>query len=134
MLFKMFTSCKIWKKPTFLCFFTTLDLIWPKFCLQDHTFIFFADFWWMKFLMDSININLSCTFEKKKLIKPQIKKFCILWVQSPHQKRGHNFFWQKTKAYHQLLQTFYFIKIYVLAELVMNLFLYWVIFSVKIHS
>ena len=45
------TWSKIWKKNLFkcrfLCLFTTLYLIWPKFCPKDHIhffFFFFSDF------------------------------------------------------------------------------------------
>ena len=44
-------------KCQFLCFFTKLDLIWPKFCPKDHTkFALFADFQW-NMLGDSTDIS-----------------------------------------------------------------------------
>ena len=49
-------------------------------------------------LGDSISINLSCTFEKKIDKTSNKKMFCILWAQSPHQKRGHNFLLPENKS------------------------------------
>ena len=75
--FKCIPHAKYKKPPVkcqFLCFLTTLDLIWPKFCPKDHTHgsFFVVHFHW-NMLGDSININNLCCNPvalKKKLVKP----------------------------------------------------------------
>ena len=62
--FKCIPHAKYEKKPLlkchFLCFFTTLYLIWPKFApKRQHPLSFFVDFQW-NMLWDSININNLC--------------------------------------------------------------------------
>ena len=69
-----------------VCFFTTLDLIWPKFCHKDLThFHFFSDFQW-NMSGDSININNLCcnpaVLKKKKLLK-------IAFLGPISTKKGH---------------------------------------------
>ena len=81
------------------CFFTTLNLIWPKFCPKTTpTFFLFSNFQW-NMLGDSININnLCCTVQYfwKKLVKPL--KISVL---------GPNFLVEIRKADHQLSETFF---------------------------
>ena len=61
LLFRRYSPYKIWKKridnACFFTFFTTLGLIWPKFCPKTTpTSIYFAGFQW-NMLRDSIFIN-----------------------------------------------------------------------------
>ena len=105
MLFKMFTSCKIWKNLRCLnkgvsLFFHNIgpnlaQILPPR--PHFHFFFLISDEW--NVLGDSININLSCTFEKKNDKTSNKKMFCILWAQSPHQKRGHNFFFARKQKH-----------------------------------
>ena len=46
--------------PVPLFFFTTLDLIWPKFCPKDHTHFTFFNWFQIKHVEDTININNLC--------------------------------------------------------------------------
>ena len=88
-------------KYQFLSFFTTLDQIWPKFCLKDHTHVtFFADFQW-NMLEDSISINKLCcnsvVLKKSWLVKPLINCFIgpnlhKKGVIMGHTKNGKQFF------------------------------------------
>ena len=70
----MYSSCKIWKKSidnaSILNFFTTLDLIWPKFYPQRPHLLYFslADFHW-NMLGYSINTVLQYISSEKKFVK-----------------------------------------------------------------
>ena len=63
----MYTSCKIWKplKHQFLFLFTTLDLIWPKFCPKDHTHITFLGWFPMKYVRAQLLWQEMTLFSKK---------------------------------------------------------------------
>ena len=54
-------------KHQFLCFFTTLDLIWPKFCPKDHTHFTIIN------TFDKMNPN-------KKILKVFLKKFLMFII------------------------------------------------------
>ena len=124
------TPCAKYEKnllimPISLLFFTTLDLIWPKFCPKTTPILFFLLL--LLLLGDLININnfnYNPVILKIFLLKPlKIAIFgpnlCIKRGQyRPHSKQTETFFAEMTKAYHKLSKTFYFIKIsYVLTEL-----------------
>ena len=115
-------------KCQFLCFFfTTLNLIWPKFCPKTTiTLLFLADFQWIM-IRDSMNINnlLQSSSSEKKLVRP-LKK-----LASPKMK--NIFFAEITEADHQLSETFHFVKIsYVLTELLILFYLSDVFFVKKV--
>ena len=78
-------------------------------------------------------IGLVCSFEKKLLKLLKITKLVQLvqkWgPHEPHSKQKNNFFSEITKPNHKLPKIFYFIKIYVLAEL--SMFFYFVCFFAK---
>ena len=122
--FKRYSSpCKIWKKlienACFFTFFTTLDLIWPKFCPKaTPTLIFFAGFQW-NMLRGSIDINnfnwLESGSSEKVLLKPlklpffdpTFAKMESLWATSKIKKTI--FFSKITKPDHiKLSKTFLF--------------------------
>ena len=125
----MCTSCKIWKKhwnSSFFVFFTTLDLLWPKFCPKDHSH--FSFFWLISNgICSGIQLILiTCVAIQqfwKKVGKTSSK--LVFWTQFA-QRRGHYgpcsrwkkfFLAEIPKEDHQLSKSFYFIKIYVLTEL-----------------
>ena len=108
------------KKPLlkcqFPCIFTTLDLIWLKFCPKDQShFAFFVYFQWNMF-GNSININNLCC----NLVVLKINWWNLFFEPNFHKiNRGHyrarpqwkTIFWaEMTKADHQLSETFYFNK------------------------
>ena len=112
----------------FFTFFTTLHIIWPKFCPKiTPTLIFFC---WFQMKCQGMQLMLITNWNpivlKKKLLKPlKITNFqpnlCKNGVPMGHaQKTKSNFFAEVTKPDHTLSKTFYFIKIsYVLAKLCM---------------
>ena len=119
--FKSYSPCKTWKRlignASFFTFFTTLDLIWPKFCpkITPIFFFFFAVFQW-NMLGDSIGIK---NFNWNPVV---LKKICqTIFQPNLHQKgltlshsQNQNlffFFSQTTKPDHKLSKTFYFMKI-----------------------
>ena len=74
---------KIWKKPNditcFFTFFTTLDIIWPKFCPKTTpNLILFASFQW-SMLGNSIDIKKFNW--NPVLLAVVLKKFCYFLVQ-----------------------------------------------------
>ena len=111
---------KLTDNACFFTFFTTLGLIWPKFCPKTTTtLIFFACFQW-NMLRDSIDINNFNWMESsssEKFLKPL--KFTICWpnfcknrVPMGHtQNKKQYFFSEITKPDHKLSKAFYFIKI-----------------------
>ena len=128
-------------KCQFLCFFITLDLVWPKFYPKDYThFLFFVDFQWNK-LRDSINFNNLCW--NPVVLGKQIGKtsknysFSVKFVQKRRYygscpKWKKNFLLEITKAGHQVPETFYFLKIsYVLVEVWIFFYLEWCFLSKK---
>ena len=133
--FKMYSPCEICEKPidngSFFNFFTTLDLIWPKFWPKITPILlgFFAGFQW-NMLGDSISINnFNCNpvvliffFAKtSKIFGPNLRKKRSQYGSHPKQK---HFFAEMIKTDHKISKTFYFIKIlYVLAELWMFFYL-----------
>ena len=114
--FKRYSPCKIWKKPidnaSFFTFFTTLDLIWPKFFPKTkHTF--FAGFQW-SVLGDSIhinNINWNPVVLKKKKKKKIGKRPKITFLGPTCTKQKTIFFLEITKPDHKLSRKSYSIKI-----------------------
>ena len=76
---------------------------------------------------------------EKKLVKPL--KYCFFWTQFAQKrslwatpKMEKLFFAEITKADHQLSESFYFIKIYVLTELWIFFYLEWCFLSKKVIS
>ena len=130
-VFLMQNTKKSIDNPCFF-FFTTLDLIWPKFCPEDHTHFTFFGWFPMNMLGDSINMNNLCC-NGKKLVKP-LKFFLDQFAQKrshygPRPKWKTISLAEIAKADHQLSET-YFIKI-LCFDWVMSLFLSWVMFFVK---
>ena len=119
--FKRYPPCKIWKKTIdngcFFFFFTTLDLIWLKFCPKTTpTLDFSADFQW-NMLKDSININ-NCNWNQvvseKKCAKCKTSTNYHFWgnfhnngVPMGHAQNKNNFFSEITKPDQKLSETFY---------------------------
>ena len=130
----MYTSCKIWKNPLkyqFVCSFTTLDLIWPKFCLKDHThFAFLADFWW-SMLGGTININKLCC--NPAVLKKSWTQFAQKRSHyGPHPRWKKNFFGrnlQLSESSSALRKFLFYQNIWF--NWVMNLCLSWVMFSIS---
>ena len=146
--FKRYPPCKIWKKTIdngcFFFFFTTLDLIWLKFCPKTTpTLDFSADFQW-NMLKDSININ-NCNWNQvvseKKCAKCKTSRNYHFWgnfhnngVPMGHAQNKNNFFSEITKPDQKLSETFYLTKIScVLAELLMSFYLVWCFSAKKCH-
>ena len=80
--------------PVFLCFFTTLYQIWPKFYPANYTHFTFFGLFLMKSVRDSININNLCCnpVVLKKIV------FCAQFAQKrdhygPRPKWKTIFFW-----------------------------------------
>ena len=146
--FKRYPPCKIWKKTIdngcFFFFFTTLDLIWLKFCPKTTpTLDFSADFQW-NMLKDSININ-NCNWNQvvseKKCAKCKTSRNYHFWgnfhnngVPMGHAQNKNNFFSEITKPDQKLSETFYLTKISCfLAELLMSFYFVWCFSAKKCH-
>ena len=131
------------KKPhwntSFFVFFTTVDLTWPKFCRKNHTH--FTFFWLISrnMLGDTININnyLCCNLAVlKKLVKPLKNCFLdriykekgSLWAML---KMGKKFFGRNNKSRSSAFRKFLFYQNIICFDWVMDIFLSWVMFSVK---
>ena len=141
--FKRYSPCEIWKKlidnTCFFTFFTILGLIWPKFRPKTTlTLIYFAFFQW-NMLRDSTDINnFNLNSSEIFLLKPL--KITIFWpnfckngVPMGHAQNNFFFLSEITKPAHNLSKTFYFIKIYVLAELWMFFYFVWCFFAKKCY-
>ena len=104
---------------------------------RPHPLYFFlADFQW-SMLGDSINFNNLCSISssEKKLVKSHKNCFLGPICTKKGVIMGHEwkffFLAEIRKADYQLSETFYFIKIYICFDWVMNFFLSWVMFSFK---
>ena len=128
----------------FFFFFTTLDLIWLKFCPKTTpTLDFSADFQW-NMLKDSININ-NCNWNQvvseKKCAKCKTSRNYHFWgnfhnngVPMGHAQNKNNFFSEITKPDQKLSETFYLTKIScVLVELLMFFYFVWCFSAKKCH-
>ena len=129
----------------FFTFFTTLDLIWLKFCPKTTpTLDFSADFQW-NMLKDSININ-NCNWNQvvseKKCAKCKTSKNYHFWgnfhnngIPMGHaQNKSTIFFSEITKPDQKLSETFYLTKIScVLVELLMFFYFVWCFSAKKCH-
>ena len=140
----MYTSCKIWKNPLkyqFLWVFfhsigPTLAQTLPQ---RPHPRYFLADFQW-NMLGDTININNLCcnpAVLEKCWLKPL--KNCCFWTQFVHSEKGSLpatskvkkiFFGRNNKSKLSAFRRFLFYQ-NICLDWVMNLFLSWVVFSVK---
>ena len=115
----------------FFTFFTTLKLIWPKFCPKTTpTLIFFLVSNEICYGIQLILITLlESSSSEKYLLRPL--KITIFWpnlckdrVPMGHTINRKHFFVKIIKPDHKLSKIFYFIKIsYVLAELLIMFFL-----------
>ena len=116
-------------KYQFLCFFTTLVLIWPTFCPKDYIHFTFFDWFPMKYVRRLKLMLTTCVSIQqfwKKSVKPL--KFAFFGPKMEF------FLTEITKADHQLSETFYFIKMsYVLTELWIFFYLEWCFLSKKCH-
>ena len=111
---------KLIDNACFFTFFTTLGLIWPRFCPKDTaTLRFFAGFQWnmLKNSIDINNFNWNLVVPKNFLLKPL--NITIFWSNFSKNgvSMGHNqnkktffFFFRNNKTDHKLSKTFYFIK------------------------
>ena len=114
--------------PVSLFFFTTLYLIWPKFCPKTTpTLNFFAGLQW-KILGDSININ-NFDWNLNSFFAQTCAKMGSPWTMS----KTKNFLqkWQNQILSFQKLVIF--IKIHVLAELRMFFYFAWCFFAKMCH-
>ena len=92
----MYTSCKILKKTHWntssFDFFTTLDLIWPKFGTKDHTHFTFFDWFPMKYVRG----YPICTEKGSLWTMPKMKKkFFLVEVT----KTDHHMFWLSYESF-----------------------------------
>ena len=128
----------------FLSFFFVLliiSIIWPKFCPKDHTYFTFFDWFPMEYVRgNNYIILITCVAIQqfwKKLVKPL--KSCF-FGPNLHRKgvimatpNMEKIFLTEIKADHQLSESFYFIKIYVLTELWIFFYLEWYFLPKKCH-
>ena len=123
--------------PVSLFFFTTSELIWPKFGPKDHTHFAFFVWFPMKYVRGTININNLCCnpVVPEKLVKLKncfLDPICTekgsLWATP---KREKNSFGRTNKSRSSAFRKFLFYQNIICFALVMDLFLSWVMFSVK---
>ena len=133
--FKRYSPSNIWKKHNgiayFFTFFTTLDIIWSKFCPKTTPdLIFFAGFQW---IMLGIQLILKTLIEIQwfwKYFAKTSKNYYFLaqivqkWgPHGPRPKQKTIFFSEITKPDPKLSKTFYFNKMSCFGW-VMNVFPY----------
>ena len=113
-------------KYQFLCFFTTLVLIWPTFCPKDYTHFTFFDWFPMKYVRRLKLMLTTCVSIQqfwKKSVKPL--KFAFFGPKMEF------FFDRNNKSRSSAFRNFLFYQNVICFDWVMNLFLSWVMFSVK---
>ena len=126
----------------FITFFTTLDLVWPKFCPNTTpTLRFFTGFQW-NMLENSIN-NKSFNWNPVYSSETFLLKPLNITIFQPNlcKKRGspwampktENIFLEITKPAHELSKPFYLNKMFWLSYKCFTYYFVWCFYAKKCH-